>query len=271
MNITRILFFLTIPMLALNYSCGDSDDSDSTVIIEREEDSDPENEGSSECLSATQRQNIRTFLNRLSTVPAINGTAVYRNLNADGSVTITNFNQATYTFTKVNNNLWNVSGGLCSETICQDTFSTLALRDGCFYYDEDLARINSSSNSRINITTSEVVNGVVGRTDSVASLSSGIVRISENSLLNGVLVQTSRFVSSRISTSGGSGGGTTGGGTTGGGTTGGGTTGGGTTGGGTTGGGTTGGGTTGGGTTGGGTTGGETTGGETTGGGTTGG
>ena len=272
MNTTRILSFLTLPLLALNYSCGDSDDSDSTVIIEREDDSDPENEESSECLTNTQRQNIRTLLNRYSSVSAINGMSVRSVLNPDGSVSVTNFNQADYAFTKVNNNSWSVAGGQCSDDICEEIFATLVLRDGCFYYDDVQAKINSTSPSRFNITTSTSVNGVVSRFDTVTSISSGIVRINENSSINGTRVQTYRFVSRRIDTSGGAqgggaqGGGTTGGGTTGGGTTGGGTTGGGTTGGGTTGGGTTGGGTTGGGTTGGGTTGGETTGGETTGG-----
>ena len=271
MNMTRILFFLTLPLLALNYSCGDSDDSDSTVIIEREEDSDPENEGSSECLTVIQRQNIRTLLNRYSSVPVIDGVSVRRVLNPDGSETVILFNQASYTFTKLSNSSWSVAGGLCSNSICEETFTTLTLRDGCFYYDDVQARINSTSSTRVNVTTSTAVNGVVSRTDSITSISSNVVRISEDSYINGTRIQTDRFVSRRIDTSGGAnGGGTTGGGTTGRGTTGGGTTGGGTTGGGTTGGGTTGGGTTGGGTTGGGTTGGGTTGGGTTGGGTTG-
>lgn len=165
MTTTKILMMLTL-MLSLMVSCGKDDDNGDTNVqvtppatpANEEEPTTPRPRRPT-CLSNTQRNNITNFLTRLSSFGNIVGIAEEEQRGEIDS-TIVTFD-TTYTISSETPTAWIVSRTQCeSGTVnCTNSSSRAEFRDGCFYVDDNRARIQSSTSSRLRFTTSTTDEG----------------------------------------------------------------------------------------------------------------
>lgn len=231
MSFIRIpfVYLLLLPVLSIT-SCGDDDDGgggDNTTVQQE-----------TACPDPSEIANIQSLLNNLSDDGIIEGSSTVQRSDEGGSTTTESFPLTRYDFSQVGENSWTTVGNRCNQNSeCTETEATASLRNGCFFYDDIQANVNSATPNNLDFTTEGIVNGTPGTVNTSVSLGAdGQVTLSEELIQNGITVQSLRFNGEAD----GSGGTTTGGTTTGGSTTGGSTTGGSTTGGSTTGGSTTG-------------------------------
>jgi uncharacterized membrane protein YgcG len=231
MNINIRRFVVTIPILLLPlafYSCGgDSGDSSSTstgVPPEQEEDTGGtggtggSNGGSggggggSSCLSTNERNDIISLMNKLVAENSIDGTAVEKTRNPDGTTTTLDYTGG-YTVTKASDTSWVVSGGFCTEDLtCTEIESTFAFNNGCFFVGDQQAEINSTTTRKADYTLNSTVDGARRRDRTVVSISNGIVSENQTVTQNNEQVYSFRFKEDASGgTTGGTDGGTTGG------------------------------------------------------------
>lgn len=152
MKLFRVLL-LGLPLMFLAACGSDDDDSGSSGRVDRE--TDPS------CLSAEQRANITTVLNRAANLRVITGTATGDWRNNDGTVVSSQEFEGSYTITQNDANSWDIREEFCNGgTDCQYNINhTARFEDGCFVWDGERADIdddNSSTNLDFTINKSGV-------------------------------------------------------------------------------------------------------------------
>jgi hypothetical protein len=168
----KISFVLTLLLTILTFaSCGGGggggsdnppapqEEQDTTGTNDNDTGGNDENENETpSCLTERQREDIRSFMNRLVDLGTIQGSGTFGN-----DVPMTE----DFTVTRVSESSWQMNGGACSfdETTgeveeCETTQTDIEFRDGCFWWGtEERARLRSTSSRRLSFV-SEGTSGV---------------------------------------------------------------------------------------------------------------
>lgn len=161
----KTLSLLMLLLMTL-ISCGggDDDDDDTTIVNTPPQQEQPTpntpntpRPPTNSCLSANQRSNITTLMNRLADFSTITGSGAIGVTNADGSVSIVNFTGGS-DVQKLSDTSWTIVTNYCrvdDPSICATLNDNYAFIDNCFSLRGQQVRILSTSENTLRISRTQ--------------------------------------------------------------------------------------------------------------------
>lgn len=173
---------LAVLMAFTLISCGSDNDDNDDDTPQQEEDTTGSNGTTgisgttgttggttTSCLTNTQRENIRTFLNRASDLRTFSGTGK-EIIREEPGLPEVNDVTGTFDFVQSGENTWIVNAAYCNTSDgsnCQSSLTVIAFRNGCLNVNGVRARLNSASDSTLSYRYLE--NGTVNERASLAT------------------------------------------------------------------------------------------------------
>lgn len=209
MKLYRLLLLLLIPTLITLVSCGsDSDDSNDDATNEEETTgttgtttgTTTGDDGTS-CMTASQKTNIRNLFDRAAGQSPFAGHATEVTRNDDGKIVTTNYPDSTVTVTKTSSDTWRTVASYCEGDMCIERDTIHSVAGTCYTSDTRVARITSSSSSRLSTRIDDNTGDPIIERSSYLVPTTGRANFSTVITRNGLRVNATTFIEDGSSSS----------------------------------------------------------------------
>jgi hypothetical protein len=177
--------------MVLAFGCGkDGGKSSTTINVPQEENPAPPTTGTGTPRPTTAQRNqtnIKTVMDKLSGFSSIIGTGVVTRRNPDGSFSTANFTGSTIV-TRLSDTSWSFTNSICSQSAACTLTETFTSNSGNLQINGVPAKINSTSSTSLNVSTTES-SGTVNRLIDIRNDKlKYTIRITQNGQLLGAIV-----------------------------------------------------------------------------------
>lgn len=205
MNIYRWLILLLVPTLITLTSCGSDDDNSDSAQSEEETTTGTTgtttgtttgDDGTS-CMTATQRNNIRSLFDRAVSQSPIEGRAVEAFRNPDGTFDTTVYPKSTIEVKRTSDNSWQSDSTYCvaEGEGCSSAQHVYSIAGECYVEDGLTGKIKSSSPNRLSVALTDTNTTPPLKQDVVYQIpGNGRARINVIYTLNGLRNSTFNFL-----------------------------------------------------------------------------